>query len=144
MEQQIGKYAIDRVIGRGGMGVVYAAHSIEETDLNPITGAVEEVALKTLTLHSSEPEERAQEIQRFDKEITALRMIDHPNVVHILGFGVDEEQIQSAASQTLIQRIDACHIVDIQCFDANASQAGERLGALRITDRGDYLPAFGL
>ncbi len=93
MEQQIGKYAIDRVIGRGGMGVVYAAHSIEETDLNPITGAVEEVALKTLTLHSSEPEERAQEIQRFDKEITALRMIDHPNVVHILGFGVDEEQM---------------------------------------------------
>ena len=61
--------------------------------MNPLTGAVEEVALKTLTLHSSEPEERAQEIQRFDKEITALRMIDHPNVVHILGFGVEDEQM---------------------------------------------------
>lgn len=90
-QQQIGKYVIDRIIGRGGMGVVYAAHSTDESDLNPLTGAVEEVALKTLTLHSSEPEERAQEIQRFDKEITALRMIDHPNVVHILGFGVDDE-----------------------------------------------------
>lgn len=73
------------------MGVVYAAHSTDEADLNPLTGAVEEVAVKTLTLHSSEPEERAQEIQRFDKEITALRMIDHPNVVHILGFGVEDE-----------------------------------------------------
>lgn len=90
-QQQIGKYVIDRTIGRGGMGVVYAAHSTDESDLNPLTGAVEEVALKTLTLHSTEPEERAQEIQRFDKEITALRMIDHPNVVHILGFGVEDE-----------------------------------------------------
>ena len=90
-QQQIGKYVIDRIIGRGGMGVVYAAHSTDEADLNPLTGAVEEVAVKTLTLHSSEPEERAQEIQRFDKEITALRMIDHPNVVHILGFGVEDE-----------------------------------------------------
>lgn len=93
MDVQIGKYIIDKKIGHGGMGMVFAAHSADDTDITPSSGKALEVALKTLTIHSEMPEERAQEIQRFDKEITALRMLDHPNIVHILGFGVQGEQM---------------------------------------------------
>ncbi len=71
----LGQYAIDEVIGQGGMSVVYRAHH-KMTD--------QEVALKIL------PPELAAHSQvksRFLEEARALAQLDHPNIVHLYNFG---------------------------------------------------------
>jgi len=71
----LGQYAIDEVIGQGGMSVVYRAHR---------TMTDQEVALKIL------PPELAAHSQvksRFLEEARALAQLDHPNIVHLYNFG---------------------------------------------------------
>jgi serine/threonine protein kinase len=78
MLQQLGPYKLERLIGRGGMGAVYAAR--HET-----TG--EAAAVKLLSGHLAEdPTFR----ERFQQEIETLKRLLHPNVVQLHGFG--EEQ----------------------------------------------------
>jgi serine/threonine-protein kinase len=73
--EQLGPYRIDRQIGRGGMGTVYAA-----VDAN--TG--EAAAVKVLTAALATDEDfRA----RFDIEIETLRKLRHENIVRLLGWG---------------------------------------------------------
>jgi serine/threonine protein kinase len=67
----IGKYAIQRELGRGGMGVVYLA---TDTDLD------REVALK-MVQPSLARDDRS--LARFKKEARAVAALSHPNIVHI-------------------------------------------------------------
>ncbi|MBX3177306.1 MAG: serine/threonine protein kinase [Candidatus Hydrogenedentes bacterium] len=69
--RRIGKYAILRELGRGGMGVVYLAR---DTDLD------REVALK-MVQPSLARDERS--LARFKKEARAVAALSHPNIVHI-------------------------------------------------------------
>jgi serine/threonine-protein kinase len=74
----IGNVEIRDVLGRGGMGEVY---------LGAESGRL--VAVKIM------PPEIASEGKnalRFDREIEALKVIDHPNIVHLLGSGVQDNQ----------------------------------------------------
>ncbi len=66
-----GKYAVDRVLGAGGMGVVYLARDVH-------TGL--EVVLKAIRPHLAH---RADVRERVIAEGRALGQIDHPNVVHL-------------------------------------------------------------
>jgi serine/threonine protein kinase len=66
-----GKYAVDRVLGSGGMGVVYLARDVH-------TGI--EVVLKAIRPTLAH---RADIRQRVIAEGRALGQIDHPNVVHL-------------------------------------------------------------
>jgi len=66
-----GKYAVDRVLGAGGMGVVYLARDVH-------TGL--EVVLKAIRPTLAH---RADVRQRVIAEGRALGQIDHPNVVHL-------------------------------------------------------------
>ncbi|GAB4013971.1 protein kinase domain-containing protein [Nocardioides ultimimeridianus] len=67
----VGRYRIDRVVGEGGMGVVYAA-----TD----TRLGRTVALKVITgAHARDPEFR----RRFQIEASVLAQIDSPHVIAI-------------------------------------------------------------
>lgn len=76
--ERLGPYQLERRIGRGGMGTVFAA-------VTDVTG--EPVAVKVLTaLHSFDDGFH----DRFAAEIESLRILDHPNVVRILGYG-DED-----------------------------------------------------
>src|SRR5438132_12486061 len=74
-----GRYRLDALVGRGGMGVVYRAEhvAIRRT-----------VALKLL--HSTlagVPELRS----RFEREALAIGKIEHPNCVNVSDFGALED-----------------------------------------------------
>lgn len=69
-----GRYTVEALLGRGGMGAVYRVHD----------GKLDEVvALKLLTLAT----ETAQE--RFVSEVKLARRVTHPNVVRTHDFGED-------------------------------------------------------
>lgn len=73
-----GQFEILREVGRGGMGVVYEAK-------NRLSGA--RVALKTiLPRHLENP----RTAERFIREITLVRSLNHPNIVAV--FDVGQEQ----------------------------------------------------
>lgn len=67
-----GRYEVVRVLGRGGMGVVYLVRDEE-------TGA--ELALKTM-LPQYVTHQRA--VDRFSREVQVVRQLDHPAIVKVL------------------------------------------------------------
>lgn len=73
--QQLGPYRIVKRLGHGGMGTVYQG-------VHAQTG--ESAALKVLAAPLA-VEEGFRE--RFEAEIEALRKLNHPNIVQLLGFG---------------------------------------------------------
>ncbi len=79
---RIGRYEVLRTIGRGAMGVVYAAR-------HDLTGQV--VALKTLHLEQVGESVQAAE-QRFMREIQAAVSLHHPGIVRVYEF--DRAQVR--------------------------------------------------
>jgi eukaryotic-like serine/threonine-protein kinase len=76
--RMVGPYAIERLLGKGGMGAVYLARH---------EGGGSPVALKVM-LPRMEVDEAVQEI--FVREIEVTRALRHPNVVGLLDFGRHE------------------------------------------------------
>ena len=76
----LGRYRIERELGRGGMGVVYVATDINTDRL---------VALKTTSVAGlgSGEKTRNQRRERFVREVRALTQVNHPNVVHVFDAG---------------------------------------------------------
>src|SRR5262245_50371285 len=71
----VGEYRVEKEIGRGGMGMVYAAH-------HPVIG--KRVAIKVLAAHlSADP----GLVKRFVDEARAVNKIGHPNIIDIFSFG---------------------------------------------------------
>ncbi len=79
--ERIGRFAIRRQIGAGGMGVVYAAHD-DELD--------REVAIKLLHSAMSDSEEAQRRLVR---EARALARLSHPNVVQVYEVGRHRGQV---------------------------------------------------
>ena len=75
-----GRYEIDRVLGAGGMGVVYAARDLELDEI---------VALKVLRAPSG-PEDAAA-LDRFRHEARITRRISHPHVVRTHDIGATSQ-----------------------------------------------------
>ncbi len=71
----VGSWRIEGMLGRGGMGEVYAARHVERG---------ERAALKVMSLESRE---EAELVERFRREAKALARLDHPNVVKLLDVG---------------------------------------------------------
>jgi eukaryotic-like serine/threonine-protein kinase len=77
-----GRYRIDAVVGRGGMGAVYRA--VDER-------LGRSVAVKVVGIVASDPAEHARLHARFQREARAAAALHHPNVVAVHDFGSDEE-----------------------------------------------------
>jgi serine/threonine protein kinase/tetratricopeptide (TPR) repeat protein len=93
----ISKYRVTRELGRGGMGIVYAA---EDTRLG------RQVALKVLSADVAADHER---VQRFVREAQAASAINHPNIATIYEIdevdGVTFIAMELVEGQTLRDRI---------------------------------------
>ncbi len=74
-----GPFNVQNRIGRGGMGAVY--RGVHQTTKVP-------VAIKVLAEPLVDDENFRQ---RFNKEIAALRQLRHPNIVRLLGSGVQDD-----------------------------------------------------
>jgi eukaryotic-like serine/threonine-protein kinase len=78
--KQMGRYLIERVLGKGAMGVVYLAR-------DPVIGRL--VALKTLNV-PADSEEGDEFRQRFLREAQAAGLLTHPGIVTVFDAGVDD------------------------------------------------------
>jgi hypothetical protein len=89
---QVGRYEIQRRLGRGGMGSVYGAH-------DPVLGRM--VAIKVFDGDLDLPDAR----ERFSREARAAATLSHPNIVTIYDFGEHESQpyivMEYVAGETL-------------------------------------------
>jgi serine/threonine-protein kinase len=79
-QEQIGKYRIAQVIGKGAMGVVYRAFDPQ---------IEREVALKTIRKELLDDEHRDEIVARFKNEARAAGRLSHPSIVAIYDYGED-------------------------------------------------------
>ena len=79
----LGRYVIDRELGRGAMGMVYLGR-------DPKIGRT--VAIKTMMLSQEFEGEKLEEIkERFFREAETAGRLNHPNIVTIYDVGEDED-----------------------------------------------------
>jgi eukaryotic-like serine/threonine-protein kinase len=124
-----GKYKLERRIGRGGMGAVYAAR---HTKFN------KQVAIKLL---SQDMIEEPTSFDRFQREAEASARIKHPNAVPVTDFGQTEdgiiylvmEYIDGTSLRRLIeqeQRLAPKRVVDLGRQICSAIAAAHRAGVI--------------
>lgn len=79
----LGTCALERILGRGGMGVVYLAQQSRPH---------RQVAVKVLLLSlMPDPERRERFLKRFRREADAVAALDHPNILPIFEYGEQTE-----------------------------------------------------
>ena len=79
--QRMGPYRLDKILGRGGMGAVYAG-------VNEQTG--ERAAVKVLNPVLADDQSFRE---RFKSEVETLKKLLHPNIVRLFGFGEQEDHL---------------------------------------------------
>lgn len=72
-----GRYLVKRVLGEGGMGIVYEAEQ-------QLGSTARKVALKTLHAHLSHDPSVSQ---RFHRECGTIAQLEHPNTIKVYDFG---------------------------------------------------------
>jgi tRNA A-37 threonylcarbamoyl transferase component Bud32 len=103
--RNIGRYRLERQVGRGGMGEVWAA--FDRT-------LKQRVALKTV--RGQRPDSSA--VERLEREVRALAALSHPNTVRVFDHGVTEDGLWYYAMELL--------------HGANLHELVEREGPLRV------------
>jgi serine/threonine protein kinase len=82
MHAHIGKYEVQRLLGKGATGSVYLA-----TD----AFAGREVAIKVLDAMPKEPEEARRQLKFFQNEASLAGKLRHPHIVSIFDAGVEKK-----------------------------------------------------
>jgi len=109
--QQIiqGKYRIERLLGKGGMGQVFLAHDLT---------LEREVAIKVLPPDVAQDD---QVVRRFQQEAKTAAKLDHPNIIPI--YRVESEgglnyfvmkYIQGTSLEDLLEKKEPLPVADIQ------------------------------
>ncbi len=80
LPERIGKYRVDAVIGRGGMGLVYRGFD---------TAIERAVAIKAIGRTSLPFDEQTATLDRFRREAQAAGRLVHPNIVQVFEYGED-------------------------------------------------------
>ena len=81
MPAEIGRYRIERLIGGGAMGVIYAAHD---------PAIDRKVAIKLIRADLLSGEDKADFVARFQREARSAGRCTHPNIVSVYDFAVYE------------------------------------------------------
>jgi eukaryotic-like serine/threonine-protein kinase len=76
--QQLGRYKINGVLGKGAMGLVYDGH---DPQLN------RRVAIKTIITKGLDEATAKHYAMRFQREVRAVAKLNHPNIVQVYDFG---------------------------------------------------------
>mgnify|MGYP002382238282 CR=1 FL=1 len=92
-----GKYRIDKLLGRGGMGAVYMAQHL---------GTRRTVALKVIVPQKASSTEY---LERFKREAESAGMLRHPNVVDVTDFGATDVGGSSIA-YLVMEYLDGCDL----------------------------------
>jgi serine/threonine-protein kinase len=92
-----GKYRIDRLLGRGGMGEVY-----EGTHLR----LQRPVAVKVMHVELGSDETF---VNRFEREARAAARLEHPNAVHVYDFG----SLEDGSAYLVMEYIDGVSLRDV-------------------------------
>jgi serine/threonine protein kinase len=126
IDQTVGNYKVTKLLGEGGMGVVYLAE-------HPVIGR--KVAIKVLLISLSKD---AEIVARFFNEARAIHMIGHENIVEILDFGQTADGqpyfiMEYLTGESLAERcargpIPAAETVDIAEQICNALAAAHEKG----------------
>jgi len=82
LPEKIGKYEIEGILGRGGMGVVYKGYD---------RAIARGVAIKAITKASLGSEELKHVVARFRHEAQAVGRLVHPRIVQIYDYGEDDQ-----------------------------------------------------
>ena len=79
--KQLGRYELQRLLGRGAMGLVYLG-------LDPKLNR--RVAIKVVETTHLDAEQRADYSERFVREARAVARLNHPNIVTVYDFGEED------------------------------------------------------
>jgi hypothetical protein len=125
--QRLGRYEIDREIGRGGMSVVYRAR-------DPALGRT--VALKVLHPHLAS---RAESRERFEREAQAVARLHHPSILEVFDFAppdserayivsefIDGPTLRAFVDEHPLRRTEVAALLAVPLFEAldHAHEAG--------------------
>ena len=127
MRQQLvsGRYRLDHLVGKGGMGTVWVAF---DTMLH------RQVAIKFMRVeHSDSPLVRS----RFAQEARAAAQLQHPNVVQVHDYGIDRDSGQPVpfivmellSGEDLDQRLGRERRLALPVVSSLVSQVARALGA---------------
>ncbi len=135
---RVGRYRIDRVLGRGAMGVIYRAHDpeIERT-----------VAIKLIRADLLDGEERTDYLARFRHEAQAAGRCAHPNIVALFDYALHDgnpflvmEYVEGASLAQLLERGRRFSPMDAAGIVLQALAALEHAHGLGVVHR-DMKPA---
>ena len=136
--ERIGKYAIDGVLGKGAMGVVYKA-----TDPH----IERRVAIKTVRKDLLDADLAAQFMARFRNEARAAGRLHHPNIIAIYEYGEDEsvayiamEYVEGMGLRECLNRSARFELVQIAAIMTQLLQALEFAHGQGVVHR-DIKPA---
>ncbi len=100
----LGRYKVDRELGRGAMGMVYLGH-------DPKIGRT--VAIKTMSLAQEFEADRLDDVKkRFFREAETAGRMNHPNIVTIYDVGEDQE-----LSYIAMDYLKGCNLLEFSKAD---------------------------